>query len=95
MDFNDKISQLAKRIDNGTANLQDYYSYESLLLESGLSKEYIYSYLNEAGLKSWEELLRVRKIKEKQRDIKYAILIGGLVGISTGILLAQVFNNKS
>lgn len=80
-----ELEQLTHKIENNTATLQDYERYEVLLLQGGLPREYIYSYLRRAGFNSWEEFLAARKNKARREMISGAI-IGGLVGLGLGVL---------
>ena len=86
-----ELELLTQKIESNTANLNDYQRYEILLENGGLSKEYIYSYLNRAGFNSWDELINARKEKERVKD-NNAKLIGGIVGLGLGILIAKLFS---
>ena len=87
-----ELELLTQKIESNTAVLSDYQRYELILKNGGLSKEYIYSYLNRAGFNGWIDLINARKEKEKEKD-NQAKLIGGIVGLGLGLLLAKIFSN--
>lgn len=80
-----ELEQLTQKIEFNTATLPDYQRYEELLLQSGLPRNYIYSYLRRAGFNSWEDFVAARRSKERRQMISGAI-IGGLVGLGLGVL---------
>ncbi|GAA4292574.1 hypothetical protein [Aestuariibaculum suncheonense] len=88
-----ELELLTQKIETNTADLKDYQRYEILLQNGGLSKEYIYSYLNRAGFNDWNELLNARKEKERAKD-NNAKLIGGIIGLGLGILIAKLFSEE-
>jgi len=86
-----EIDSLTEKIHHNTATLHDYKRYELLLLNAGLSREYIFSYLNKAGFNTWEEFIRAREIKQQLiEENQKSMVIGGLVGIGLGLLLARL-----
>ena len=84
-----ELESLTYRIDINSATLDDYRKYESLLVNAGLPKEYIYNYLRRAGFTNWDDLVKARKIKEKthQENVETAV-VGGIIGLGLGVLLA-------
>ena len=86
-----EIDDLTKKIQHNTATLVDYKRYEVLLLNEGLPRDYIFSYLNKAGFNTWEEFIRAREIKQQlAEENQKSMVIGGLVGIGLGLLLARL-----
>lgn len=88
-----ELEVLSHKIEQNTASLTDYKRYELILQEGGLSHEYIFHSLNKAGFNSWEELVEARKQKEKRNSDIEAGIVGGLVGIGLGLLLAGIFGS--
>lgn len=88
-----ELEVLTQKIEKNTAILSDYQRYEYLLKQGGLSNDYIYSYLNRAGFNNWTELINARKNIENQ-ETSNAIVVGGLIGIGIGLLLAGIFGGK-
>jgi|GEM_PF-2947708 len=85
-----QIEHLAFKIENNTAQLTDYQNYENLLINVGLPRDFIFSYLKKADIDSWEALLEARTKQEKmQKENRKAMAIGGVVGIGIGVVLAQ------
>ena len=92
---NIKISQLetlSKKIEVNSATLDDYKQYEYILLNSGLTKEYIYTFLTRAGFNNWEDFVSARKDKEKEKNIGTAI-IGGIIGLGLGLIINAMFSD--
>jgi len=92
---NIQISQLeilSKKIEMNTATLDDYKQYEHILLNSGLTKDYIYTFLTRAGFQNWESFVSARKDKEKEKNIETAI-IGGIIGLGLGLILNAMLND--
>jgi len=85
-----ELEVLTQKIENNSAEFDDYKRYEFLLQKGGLSTEYIYSYLNRAGFKNWNELINARKNKEK-KETSNAVVVGSLIGLGIGLLLAGIF----
>ena len=79
-----EIESLSQKIEYNTATLADYKRYESILLNEGLHKDYIFSYLNRAGFTTWEEFIEARQKKENKYE--YATLIGGVLGLGLGLM---------
>ena len=88
-----ELEVLTQRIEQNSANLEDYQRYEFLLKKGGLSKDYIYSYLNRAGFNNWNELINARKEKENKKELTNATVVGGIIGIGLGLLLAGIFSD--
>lgn len=88
-----ELERLTRKIENNSASLSDYQRYELLLEQGGLSRDYIYSYLDRAGFDTWQDLINARKNKEK-RDLINAAAVGGLLGLGVGILLTAIFEDK-
>lgn len=86
-----ELELLSQKIEKNTATLDDYKRYEKLLLNGGLSHNYIFSYLNRAGFQTWEEFITARQKKEDNKD-KEALVVGGLVGLGLGLLLLGLFS---
>lgn len=93
MDALSEIKAITERIEKDTATLDDYTRYESLLLKGGLSHEMIYSSLNKAGFNTWDEFLKARKRKERDRW-EESNLIGALIGLGLGLLLYKLIKDK-
>lgn len=89
-----ELEVLTQRIEKNSANLEDYQRYELLLTKGGLTTEYIYSYLNRAGFNNWNELIIARKNKENKKEVTNATVVGGIIGIGLGILLAGIFSDE-
>jgi hypothetical protein len=88
----DQLEALTKKIEQNTASLDDYKHYEKLLMNGGLTHNFIYSYLNRAGFNSWTDFVKARQ--SKQQDVE-ASDIGALIGLGLGILLlAALFSGK-
>jgi len=87
------LETLSKKIETNSANLDDYKQYENILLNSGLSREYIYNFLNRAGFKTWEEFASARNDKEKEKNISSTV-IGGIIGLGLGLILNSLFKNE-
>ncbi|NOZ46659.1 MAG: hypothetical protein GXO79_07725 [Chlorobi bacterium] len=88
-----ELEVLTQKIEKNSADLKDYQRYELLLKKGGLSTEYIYSYLNRAGFNNWNELIDARKNKENKKELTNATVIGGIIGIGLGLLLAGIFSD--
>jgi len=88
-----ELEVLTQRIEKNSADLEDYQRYELLLNKGGLSTEYIYSYLNRAGFNNWNELINARKNKENKKELANATVVGGIIGIGLGLLLAGIFSD--
>jgi hypothetical protein len=90
-----ELELLSYKIGQNTATLEDYKRYEVLLHNGGLSHDYIFSYLNQAGFRTWEDFIAARRKKQNDKD-KEATLVGGLIGLGLGLLLLGIFdrNNK-
>lgn len=88
-----ELEVLTQRIENNTAELKDYSRYEFLLQQGGLTSQYIFSYLNRAGFSNWNELIEARKNIEKE-ETSNAVVVGGIVGLGVGLLLAGIFGGK-
>ena len=86
-----ELELLSRKIEQNTATLEDYKRYEVLLLNGGLSHNYIFSYLNQAGFRTWEDFVAARQKKQNDKD-KEAALVGGLVGLGLGLLLLGLFS---
>ena len=87
-----ELELLTQKIESNTADLNDYHRYEILLKNGGLSREYIYSYLSRAGFSDWHQLIDARKAKEIEKN-NSAKLVGGIVGLGLGILIAKLFSD--
>lgn len=87
-----ELEALTQKIEKNTASLADYKRYEALLQNGGLSHGYIFSYLNRAGFKTWEDLITARQ--QKQKDYSDGTLVGGLIGLGLGILLLGALGSK-
>jgi hypothetical protein len=88
-----ELEVLTQKIENNTAELKDYKRYELLLEQGGLTTQYIFSYLNRAGFKNWNELIEARKDKEKRKSSN-AIVVGGIIGLGIALLLAGIFGKE-
>ena len=88
-----KLEILSNKIERNTATLDDYKEYEHILLNSGLKREYIYTFINKAGFNNWEEFLKARKSKQNEKNIGTAV-IGGIVGLGLGLILTAMFKEK-
>ena len=86
--LSNELESLAQKIESNTANLEDYYRYETLLSDGGLPHDYIYSYLYSAGFKTWEEFIDARLQNPKDRN--NGSLIGGILGLGLGMRLKGV-----
>ncbi|WP_248723847.1 hypothetical protein [Seonamhaeicola sp. ML3] len=88
-----ELELLSNKIEANTATLDDYKKYEFILLNSGLTKDYIYTFLNRAGFNNWEEFALARKDKQKEKNIGTAI-IGGIIGLGLGLILNAMFKDE-
>jgi hypothetical protein len=88
-----ELELLSNKIEQNTATLDDYRRYELLLLNGGLSHDYIYSYLNRVGFNTWEDFISARQQKERDKNIE-ASVVGGLIGLGLGLLLVGLFGKK-
>ncbi len=89
-----ELELLSQKIENNSALLEDYKRYEALLLNGGLSHDYIFLNLNKAGFNTWEEFVQARKKKERDKDIEAGI-VGTLIGLGLGMLLMGIFGDKN
>jgi hypothetical protein len=86
-----ELEILTQKIEQNTANLSDYKRYETILVNAGLSRDYIFSYLQKAGFTTWNDFYRARNIKAKaNQETLEAIAIGGLIGIGIGLLISTL-----
>ena len=85
-----ELEVLTNKIEDNSADLDDYKKYESLLNQGGLSIEFIHSHLNKAGFNNWNELIEARKSKER-KETSNAMVIGALIGLGIGLLLTGIF----
>lgn len=88
-----ELELLSNKIEANTATLDDYKKYEFILLNSGLTKDYIYTFLNRAGFNNWEEFVLARTDKQKEKNIGTAI-IGGIIGLGLGLILNAMFKDE-
>lgn len=86
-----ELELLSQKIEKNTATIDDYKRYETLLLNGGLSHNYIFSYLNRAGFRTWEEFVSARQRKQSDKDSE-AVVVGGLIGLGLGLLLLGLFD---
>jgi len=84
-----ELEGLTRKIEQNTANLEDYKRYETLLTSGGLSHSYIFSYLNRAGFRTWEEFIAARQKKTSEANT-----VGTLIGLGLGILLLAVLSEE-
>ena len=85
-----ELESLTKKIEQNTANLEDYKRYEVLLTSGGVNHNYIFTYLNKAGFRGWEEFIAARQKKQTEANT-----VGALIGLGLGLLLiAAISNNK-
>jgi hypothetical protein len=89
-----ELEILTRKIEQNTATLDDYNRYETILLQGGLSSDYIHSYLIRAGFSNWNDLVLARRNKEQEKS-QNAGVIGALVGLGLGLLIAEIFGEKS
>lgn len=88
-----ELDVLSRKIEQNTASLSDYKRYETILLKGGLSHNYIFNSLNQAGFETWEQFIAARKKKEKNDDVEAGI-VGGLIGLGLGMLLIGIFGGN-
>lgn len=84
-----ELEALTQKIEQNSANLDDYKRYETILTSGGLSHTYIFSYLNRAGFRTWEEFIAARKKKAAEANT-----VGALIGLGLGILLLAALGEK-
>ncbi|MBE7635122.1 hypothetical protein F7642_12385 [Tenacibaculum finnmarkense genomovar ulcerans] len=84
-----ELEVLTQKIENNTAELNDYKRYELLLEKGGLNSEYIFSYLNRAGFNNWNQLIEARKNKEK-KETSNAVVVGSIIGLGIALLLTGI-----
>lgn len=51
------LEKILEDIDNGSATIQDYEGYESILTDSGIQKEKIHNKLVEHGVNDWGDYI--------------------------------------
>ena len=84
-----ELEALTQKIEQNTASLEDYKRYETILTSGGLSHAYIFSYLNRAGFRTWEEFISARKKKTTEANT-----VGTLIGLGLGLLLLAALSDK-
>lgn len=84
-----ELENLTQKIESNNATLNDYKRYEQLLVEGGLSREYIFSYLQRAGFNTWEELVQARRTKENEKkERNESLTVAAIVGIGIALLIS-------
>ena len=92
-----RIEQLSDKIQNNTANLNDYEEYEKLLIQGGYSKKIILKTLKDANIETYKELIEKRnkiyaEIKQskiealERRKIVEGIAVVGLIALGLAVL---------
>ncbi len=74
-----------ERIEAGAASSDDYQRYEDLLVSAGLPRDYVRSFIEEAGYDSWDAFRQARSGPEGDRGVS-ATLIGRVSGLGLGVL---------
>ena len=84
-----ELETLTQKIELNEANLNDYKRYEELLVNGGLSRDYIFSYLRRAGFNTWEEFVHARKTKENERkERNESLAVAAIVGVGIAMLIS-------
>ncbi len=84
-----ELEILTQKIESNEATLKDYKRYEELLINGGLSRDYIFSYLRRAGFNTWEEFAQARKTKENERkERNESLTVAAIVGIGIALLIS-------
>lgn len=84
---------LTNKIQQNTADIQDYIRYEKLLTQGGLPSEKAQMLLKRAGFSNWSEFYNARNNVINSKKVE-ANIIGGLVGLGVGLLIASLFDEK-
>ena len=87
-----ELELLTQKIENNSANVDDYKKYERLLTIGGLSHNTIFSYLERSGFHNWNEFYNARNNKIRSKNIEAGI-IGGLIGLGLGLLISVLFED--
>jgi hypothetical protein len=87
-----ELDVLTKKIEYNSATIDDYNRYEYLLSKGGLSRDYVRTFLNKAGFKTWNDFVNARNAKVKDERVSGA-MVGGLIALGLGLLLAGLFSN--
>jgi hypothetical protein len=91
MNSYNELEQLTKLIENNRASLENYKRYEQILINGGLSRDFIFSYLNRAGFNSWEEFVNARQNKESEvKEKKESWAVAAIIGIGIGLLISAL-----
>ena len=86
-----ELEQLTELIENNKASLENYKRYEQILINGGLSRNFIFSYLNRAGFNSWEEFVSARQNKESEaKENKESWAVAAIIGIGIGLLISAL-----
>jgi hypothetical protein len=91
MNSYNELEQLTELIENNSASLENYKRYEQILINGGLSRDFIFSYLNRAGFNSWEEFVNARQNKESEvKEKKESWAVAAIIGIGIGLLISAL-----
>jgi hypothetical protein len=91
MNSYNELEQLTELIENNRASLENYKRYEQILINGGLSRDFIFSYLNRAGFNSWEEFVNARQNKESEvKEKKESWAVAAIIGIGIGLLISAL-----
>jgi hypothetical protein len=87
-----RVDELSYKIDNGTANVEEYKEYEKLLIQAGIPEKLIRARMNKYGYNTYEQYYDARKNAKTTQDknvLEILIVVGlAVFSIVIGSLIA-------
>jgi hypothetical protein len=78
---------LIEKIRHNSATLNDYYDFERILAQNGVTKNELMTELFQRGINGWEQYLIQRgKAQTYQERRELGQILGGILGLAGGIL---------